>query len=339
MKKLFRIVLALIFVVIAIAAWFVFGSGTSFSGNKRFLYIYEGKNSRDSVLALLNREDYLSSPRVFTFVADRLDLWSRLKPGKFEIRNGESVISIVRKLRNNQQSPVNLVINKLRTREDLARMIGKQFATDSATASAFLNSNDSLKRFEVDTNTMITLVIPNTYTFFWNTPVRKVIARLADEQEKFWRKNDRVNKASNAGLTTTQVYILASIVEEETNRNDEKGQVASVYINRMNAGMPLGADPTVKFALRDFSIRRIFNKHLAVESPYNTYRNTGLPPGPICTPSPVTIDKVLEAPKTSYFYFVAKTDGSGYHHFSTTFEEHKKYASEYHQTQDERGNR
>jgi UPF0755 protein len=218
-------------------------------------------------------------------------------------------------------------------------MIGKQFAIDSAMASAFLNSNDSLKRFGVDTNTMMTLVIPNTYTYYWNTSVRKILTKLSEEKEKFWRKSDRLQKASNSGLTAEQIYTLASIVEEETNKHDEKGQVASVYINRLNSGMPLGADPTIKFALKDFGLKRIYHKHLEVVSPYNTYRNQGLPPGPICTPSPTTIDKVLEAPKTGYYYFVAKIDGSGYHHFSTTFEEHKKYASQYHQTQNERGNR
>jgi UPF0755 protein len=268
-----------------------------------------------------------------------LDMWSKLKPGKFEIRNGESALSIVRKLRNNQQTAVNLVINKLRTREDLARLIGKQFSTDSAAAAIFFNSNDSLAHLGVDTNKLMTLVIPNTYTFFWNTSLRKILNKLAEEKDRFWKKNERLQKATDAGLTADDIYILASIVEEETNKNDEKGNIASVYINRLNKGMPLGADPTVKFALKDFALKRIYEKHLLVASPYNTYRNKGLPPGPICTPSPVTIDKVLDAPKTDYFYFVARTDGSGYHQFSSTFEEHKKYATEYHKTQNERGNR
>jgi len=339
MKRLLKIILALAIIIVAIIAWFVFGSATSFSDKRKFLYIHEGSNNKDSVLAILKRDDIISNLGTFSFIADRLDMWKRLKPGKFEIQNGQSALAIVRKLRNNQQSPVNLVINKIRTKEDLAKMIGKQFATDSATTAAFLTSNDSLKRFGVDTNTVMTLVIPNTYTYYWNTPVRKILTKLSEEKEKFWRKNNRLQKASNSGLTAEQIYTLASIVEEETNKHDEKGQVASVYINRLNSGMPLGADPTIKFALKDFGLKRIYHKHLEVVSPYNTYRNQGLPPGPICTPSSTTIDKVLEAPKTGYYFFVAKIDGSGYHHFSTTFEEHKKYASQYHQTQNERGNR
>jgi len=339
MRNIFRILLAVIVIVIAVAAWFVFGSATSFSGKNKFLYLREGQNNKDSLLAILKREDYLSNLKTFSFLADRLDMWSKLKPGKFEIKNGESALHIVRKLRNNQQSPVNLVINKIRTKEDLAKMIGKLFATDSASAIAFLNSSDSIARYDVDTNKVMTLVIPNTYTFTWTSSLRKIFNKLSEEKKKFWSKNDRLIKAQNAGLTADQVYIIASIVEEETNKHDEKGNVASVYINRLNKGMPLGADPTIKFALKDFTLRRIYEKHLFVASPYNTYRNKGLPPGPICTPSSITIDKVLEAPKTDYYYFVARIDGSGYHQFSTTFEEHKKYASQYHQTQDERGNR
>lgn len=339
MKKVLRLFLALIVIVVGVMAWFVFGSATTFSGKNKFLYLREGQNNKDSLLAILKREGHISNIRTFSMVADRMNMWSRLKPGKFEIRNGESVLGIVRKLRNNSQSPVNLVINKLRTKEDLARLIGKQFAVDSATASAFFNSNDSLRSLGVDTNTLMLLVIPNTYTYTWTAPLRKILSKLSDEKNKFWQKNDREARAANTGLSTAEIYILASIVEEETNKHDEKGQVASVYINRLNAGMPLGADPTIKFALKDFALKRIYHKHLDVVSPYNTYRNKGLPPGPICTPSPTTIDKVLEAPKTDYFYFVAKADGSGYHHFSTTFEEHQKYASQYHQTQNERGNR
>jgi UPF0755 protein len=339
MRTIFRLFLAVVVIVVALVAWFVFGSATSFSGKNKFLYIRDGQNNKDSLLAILKREDHITNIRTFSFIADRLDMWRRLKPGKFEIKNSESALSIVRKLRNNQQSAVNLVINKIRTKEDLAKMIGRQFSTDSATAIAFLNSNDSLRNFSVDTDKVMTLVIPNTYTFYWNTSLRKIISKLSEEKNKFWQKNDRLQKANNAGLTADDIYILASIVEEETNKHDEQGNIASVYINRLNKGMPLGADPTIKFALKEFGLKRIYEKYLLVASPYNTYRNKGLPPGPICTPSPITIDKVLEAPKTDYFYFVARTDGSGYHQFSTTFEEHKKHASEYHKTQDERGNR
>ncbi|MGN6619393.1 MAG: endolytic transglycosylase MltG, partial [Ilyomonas sp.] len=151
----------------------------------------------------------------------------------------------------------------------------------------------------------------------------------------FWEKNNRLEKAKALGFTPQQVYTLASIVEEETNKDDEKGDIASVYINRYNKGMPLGADPTIKFALKDFALKRILYGHLNVNSPYNTYRNKGLPPGPICTPQKVTIDAVLDAPKTNYLFFVARSDFSGYHHFSDNYAEHQQYARLYQKALDE----
>jgi UPF0755 protein len=158
---------------------------------------------------------------------------------------------------------------------------------------------------------------------------------LKSEATTFWEKNDRKGQAAELGLTPQQVYTIASIVEEETNKQDEKGNIASVYINRLNKGMPLGADPTVKFALKDFGLKRILYQHLQVASPYNTYRNQGLPPGPICTPSSKTIDAVLKAPKTDYLFFVAKSDFSGYHSFATNFADHIKLAKEYQRALDE----
>ena len=175
----------------------------------------------------------------------------------------------------------------------------------------------------------MTIVIPNTYSFYWTATVTKIFDKLKAEQENFWDKNNRLQKAETLGFTPTQVYTIASIVEEETNKQDEKGNIASVYINRYHKGMPLGADPTVKFALKDFSLKRIYNKHLQVVSPFNTYRNRGLPPGPICTPSAKTIDAVLDAPKTDYIFFVAKSDFSGYHTFTTNYTDHLRVAKEY----------
>jgi len=222
----------------------------------------------------------------------------------------------------------------LRTKENFARLLGKNFSFDSLTAMHFFTSNDSLLPLDADTNTLFTLVIPDTYLFNWNTQPRSLLIKLKEQEEKFWNNNNRLQLAREQGLTPLQVYTVASIVEEETNKDDEKGSVASVYINRMNRGMPLGADPTVKYALRDFSLKRIYFKHLAVESAYNTYRYKGLPQGPICTPSQATIDAVLNAPKTDYLFFVAKSDFSGYHHFSNNFAEHDRYAKEYQQALD-----
>jgi UPF0755 protein len=231
--------------------------------------------------------------------------------------------------RNNKQAEINLVINKIRLPEDLARLIGKNFSTDSATTISILKNVSLLSDHNADSNTFLFNIIPNTYSFYWSTPVEKIFDKISAESKKFWDENNRTQKAANLGLTPLQVYTIASIVEEETNKDDDKGKIASVYINRMNKGMPLAADPTVKFALKDFTLKRILFGHLNVASPYNTYRNKGLPPGPICTPSIKTLDAVLDAPRTDYIFFVAKADFSGYSHFSSNYAEHDQYAKQY----------
>jgi len=331
MKKILGISAIIIILIVLVAAWLVFGPATKFSNNTRYLYVRDGSSAQEQIMNELDTGNIIRSTGIFNIVARQAKAWNRITPGRFEIKKGESIFSLVRTLRNNHQSPVRLVINKLRIREDLARLIGKNFSTDSIQALNFFANNDSLGQLGVDTNTLMTLIIPDTYFLNWNASPKKILLRLKDEQEKFWNKNDRLQKAAALNLTQNQVYALASIVEEETNKNDEKGNVASVYINRLNKGMKLAADPTVKFALKDFGLKRIYYGYLSFPSPYNTYLNTGLPPGPICTPQAVTIDAVLNAPRTDYLFFVARSDFSGYHQFTSNFAEHDKYAKLYQQ--------
>jgi UPF0755 protein len=240
---------------------------------------------------------------------------------------------LMKMLGSGKQVPVNLVITKLRTKEDLAKRIGDRFEVDSATVIHFLDNEDSLKQFDVDTNTVMTDVIPNTYTYTWNTSLENIFGKLDDESKKFWN-SERLQKAESLKLDPKEIYTLASIVEEETNKQDDKGKIASVYINRLRKGMKLAADPTVKFAMKDFALKRIYHKYLAFVSPYNTYLNTGLPPGPICTPSIKTIDAVLDAPETDYLFFVARPDFSGYSDFASTYSEHQANAKAYQQALD-----
>lgn len=329
MKNTIILILVIVFIIAAIAGWLVLGSATAFKENRKYLFVFTGHANRAYVMNFIEKNDLLQNPGIFELLANRMDIWKRLKPGRYEIKKGENLLNITRMLRNNRQAPVNLVINKLRTNEDLAGIIAKNFEADSVDVISFINNNDSLAKLDVNGNTLMTLVIPNTYTLYWNTSPGRIFRRLKSEKENFWGKNDRISKAKDLGFTPTQVYTIASIVEEETNKTDEKGNVASVYINRYRSGMPLGADPTIKFALKDFGIKRIYHKHLDVQSPFNTYRNTGLPPGPICTPSSKTIDAVLNSPKTDYMYFVAKNDFSGYHTFSSNYTEHLQHAREY----------
>jgi UPF0755 protein len=332
MKRTIFIITILVLAAAGYFAWKIIGPATSFEGKNYYLLIKTGSTYED-VLATLKKDNVVTSGGVFDWVSNRLDYPQKVKAGKYDIKSGMSLLNIVRMLKNGQQEPVNLVITKLRTKEDFASLVGRKFECDSTAFIHFLNNSDTLKKYGLDSNTVITTVFPDTYTYFWNTTASKIFAKLRNKYEEFWTSR-RTQEASEHGLTPLTAYILASIVEEETVKKEDKGKIASVYLNRMAKGMKLAADPTVKFALRDFGLKRIYEKHLAVESPFNTYKVNGLPPGPICTPSPETIDAVLTSPKTNYVFFVAKADFTGYSNFAESYKEHLKFAKEYQQALD-----
>jgi UPF0755 protein len=325
---IFILIVALIFIY---GAWNVFGP-TVHNPDKKFLYVKTGSNYQN-VKDNLVKNKMIKNTFWFDKIAKYADYPEKVKAGKFKVADGMSLYHLVKMLRSGKQFPVNLVITKLRTKEDLAKKIAGKFETDSSTVIDFLNNDDSLKQFDVDSNTVMTDVIPNTYTYTWNTSIKNIFKKLYAEEQKFWNE-ERKQKAERLNLTPKQVYTLASIVEEETNKQEDKGKIASVYINRLKKGMKLAADPTVKFALRDFGLKRIYHKHLEFPSPYNTYLNTGLPPGPICTPSIKTIDAVLNSPQTDYLFFVARSDFSGYSDFASNYRQHEIYAKAYQQALD-----
>ena len=306
--------------------WMFFGP-TINEPQEKYFYVHTGATYgqvKDSLL----KNKIISHEFWFDKVASFSHYKENIKAGRYRIKGGMSVVGLVRMLRSGRQSPVNLVITKLRTKEDLAKKIGSNFETDSSRVIHFLDNNDSVLQFDVDTNTVMTIVIPNTYTYNWNTPIASIFKKLYDEKNKFWNK-ERLQKAERLHLSPNEVYTLASIVEEETNRSEDKGKIASVYINRLRKGMKLAADPTIKFAMKDFELRRIYFKYLSYPSPYNTYMHTGLPPGPINTPSIKTIDAVLNAPETDYLFFVARPNSGGLSDFASTFKEHAAYAKAY----------
>ena len=313
------------------AAWQVFGPTVS-SPDGKYLYIRTGSVYADVKKSLVD-EKIIGNIYFFNLLAEKLKYSKLVKAGRYQIKNGSSVFNLIRMLRSGNQSPVNLVINKIRLKEELAKKIADNFECDWASVMMVLNDTKTLHNFNVDSNTVLTTVIPNTYSFLWNTSAKKILDKLHTEKEKFWTK-ERLAKAKAINLTPLQVYSMASIVEEETNAAEDKGKIASVYLNRMAAGMMLQADPTVKFAMKDFGLKRIMQKHLSFPSAFNTYQNLGLPPGPICTPSIKTIDAVLDAPQTSYIYFVAKPDFNGYSNFATTYAEHLVFAKAYQQALD-----
>jgi UPF0755 protein len=293
----------------------------------KFFYIHTGTTYRQ-VKDSLKKNQLINNDFWFDKVAGYSNYDKNVKPGKYKISEDMSVVNLVRMLRSGRQSPVNLVITKLRTKEDFAKKISENFETDSLSAIKFLNNNDSILEFDVDTNSVITIVIPNTYTYTWNTPIKKILKKLYLEQQRFWN-GERMKKAERLHLTPKEIYTISSLVEEETNRQEDKGKIASVYINRLRKGMKLAADPTIKFAMKDFGLKRIYYKYLGYPSPYNTYIHTGLPPGPINTPSIKTIDAVLNAPETDYLFFVARPNSGGLSDFASTFQEHTVYAKTY----------
>jgi len=324
--KIILIIILIIGAAFAYFAWNVFGPVVHNPQNK-YLYIRTGSNYPD-VKDSLQANKMITNTFWFDQVAKYSGYPEKVRAGKFKVNDGMSLYHLVKMLRQGKQAPVNLVITKLRTKDDLAKKIGNDFEIDSSTVMNFLNNQDSLKQFEVDTNSVMTDVIPNTYTYTWNTSMKNIFKKLYAEKKKFWN-DERKQKAERLNLTPEQVYTLASIVEEETNKDEDKGKIASVYINRLKKGMKLAADPTVKYALRDFGLKRIYHKHLQFSSPYNTYLNTGLPPGPICTPSIKTIDAVLNSPATDYLFFVARSDFSGYSDFASNYRQHETYAKAY----------
>ena len=332
MKKLFLFALL---ILISYEAYIIFIKSTSFpEAQVRFQYD-KNRMSIDDLGDSLVAHHIIPEKISFTLLAPLFDIQNKTKSGFFLVKKKANLFSILRMLRNNQQPIVKFILNKVRTKGDLAKLISTTFAIDSNEAALYLNSNDSLAPFNIDTAQLFTLFIPNTYEFYWNTSMSKLLKKMKEAQSQFWDAKNRNNKAAQRGLTPQQVYTLASIVEEETNNDSDKILIASVYQNRLKKSMPLQACPTIKYAMQDFTITRIYEKYLTNPSPYNTYQNLGLPPGPICTPSPNTIDLVLNAPKTDYLYFVAKADFSGYHHFSSTYEEHNRYANEYQKKLDE----
>jgi UPF0755 protein len=333
MRRVFLFLFLIIFLGAIAAAWILFGSGTGFESNRTFLYISSKAATRQAVLDSLSKNTLIKNTTAFDMLADKWGYWKNIRPGKYEIKKGAGIFSVVRMLRNGRQSEVKLTIKHIK--EDLARMTGNLFEFDSLTMMNFLNSDDSLKKYDVSAEQSMSIVLPDTYTFYWNTTPSRVFKKLADVADAFWTK-EREAKAKALNLTKAEVYTLASIVEEETNDLNEMDTIASVYLNRLAKGMKLQADPTVKFALRDFTIKRVYSTHTSFPSPYNTYYTKGLPPGPICTPSRKTIDAVLNAAKTNYVYFVASPAFDGTHDFSVSYEEHQAKAKAYQEELDKR---
>ena len=308
---------------------------TTPEGKEAVIYIPTGSDY-EVVKSILSDGHFLSNEKSFNWVAQRKDLPNNVHPGRYVLKNGMSNNQLVNMLRGGLQSPINVTFNNMRDVDQLAGRISKQIEADSVSISELLHNEDYIRQLGFDKYTIPALFLPDTYQFYWNTNAEGFVARMFQEYNKFWNE-ERQQQAQQIGLSPIQVSTLASIVNKETNMSDEMPRVAGVYLNRLKSNWLLQADPTLVFALNDYSIKRVLNVHKEIESPYNTYKYPGLPPGPICIPSIAAVKAVLNAEQHHYYYFCAKEDFSGYHNFAKTLAEHNRNAAKYQQALNQRG--
>lgn len=264
----------------------------------------------------------------FRCYARRLGLEQGFKPGHYVLRPGMSVLQIVRMLKLGLQTPVPVTLQNVRTPAQLARRLSRQLDADSTAWMEVLTSPKMAQEVGFDSVTLFSMFIPDTYEFYWTVSPQDFVLRMKREYDRFWTP-ERDARRKRSGLSRLEVMTLASIVYEETRQTDEMPRIAGVYINRLRRGMPLQADPTVKYAMQDFGLRRILHKHLKYPSPYNTYINKGLPPSPICMPGKSAIEAVLDFEEHDYLFFCARPTFDGYHNFARTLGEHNRNARAY----------
>ena len=311
-----------------------FGAGIITAKNNQVICIPTG-SSYEQVLDTLESNLTIKNLKVFGWIAKKKNYPSLIKPGRFVLGNNLSYNGLINLLRSGRQTPVKITFNNVRTLNQLAGKIGKQIEADSSEIISFLSDESNYSSDGFNKENIISLFIPNTYEIYWNTDALKLYTRMLKEYRLFWNEL-RIAKAKEKNLNPVEVAILASIIDDEVVKPTEKPIIAGVYINRLKRGIPLQACPTIKFALNDFTITRVLKKYLLVDSPYNTYRHNGFPPGPIGCPTIEGIDAVLNAEKHDYLYFAAKADFSGYHNFSRTLSEHNHYAALYQKELDKR---
>lgn len=282
-----------------------------------------------AVVDSLDAHGCIGNHALFNTMARLRHYRDNVKGGCYIIGAHDNVWNTLTKLYYGNQDPIHVTINKYRTKEKLCQYLDKKLELDGDSLLALLSDDSVCKAYGHNPLTVIGMFTQNTYDIYWNISPSRLLDRMKKESDRFW-SDKRLEKCKTLKLTPDEVITLASIVEEETNKNDEKELIASVYLNRLRKGMLLQADPTLKFAANDFTLRRLLNKHTESDSPYNTYRFPGLPPGPICIPGPSSIDAVLANRKSDYLYFCAKADFSGYHAFATNLAQHNANANAFH---------
>ncbi len=281
-----------------------------------------------SVQDTLYKYNYVQDLVAFSVLAKILSYDENVKPGLYMLESDMSNLAAVRHLRSGNQTAVKVTFNNIRLKDELAEKITKNLEASAADFQQLLEDPAVQEKYGFDDETIMSMFIPNTYEFFWNTSAEKLMDRMHREYKNFWNE-DRLNKAASLNLDPKEVSTMASIVQAESQKHDESPRIAGVYLNRLERGIALQADPTLVYASGDFSIRRVLNVHKEIDSPYNTYMYKGLPPGPINLPSIQSIDAVLNYEDHNYLYFCAKEDFSGYHSFATNLTQHLQNARRY----------
>jgi len=330
MNKLYIFLLVILLAAIAVAytgyQW-VYGVNTIHSDPKD---IYIPTNATyDEVLGILDDDRILKNLKSFDAVAKLMKYDQNFHAGHYVLQPEQSNRALITLLRSGKQVPVNVTISAARKLEDIAGVVATMIEADSSQIHTALLEPSFLNRKDLDASSVISLIIPNTYEFFWDSNAQDFIARMEKEYDRFWNEK-RVKQAEDLDMSRLEVATLASIVEKESNLKAERPTLAGVYINRLRSGIPLQADPTVVFGIGDFTIRRVLNVHLAVDTPYNTYMHPGLPPGPICMPTISSIDSVLNPENHDYIFFCAKPGYNNGHLFAKTNAEHERNARIYH---------
>jgi UPF0755 protein len=282
----------------------------------------------ETVWDSLNTHKIVRDELSFKFLAKMLKYKDNVREGRYIIKADMGNYELIKKLRSGDQDPIKLTFNNIRLKSDLIHKIGNKFEFDSTALAKVLNDTTTAQKYGFTNETFMCMFLPNTYEVFWNTTPDKLLETMKTWYDKFWTE-ERKRKAKEIGLDPIKAQIMASIVEAETKKADEKPRVAGVYMNRLRMDMPLGADPTVIFAHQDFTIKRVTKALLEIKSPYNTYRVLGLPPGPINLPDLASIDAVLNYEKHDFMYFCAKEDFSGYHNFAVNYADHLNNARIY----------
>ena len=333
-KKKLGIAAGVLLVLVIVAYWLLF-SAVSRSSKDTYIYI-DNDDTPDSVYTKITSATSGGHTVGLKLCGTLMDYGSHVHTGRYLISPSTGALRLMRNLRGGRQTPVSLVIPVAHTLDDLAGKLSHSLQTDSATLSLAFRNAKLLAEVKADTASLPCLFIPNTYEVYWDITPEALLKRMRKEHDSFWTA-ERTAQARNAGLSPDEAYTLASIVEQESANEAERPMIAGMYLNRLHAGMKLQADPTVKFALRDFALRRIMHKHLTVESPYNTYQHEGLPLGPICIPSLSSINAVLHFTHHDYMYMCAKEDFSGTHNFAVTYADHMANAKRYADALNRRG--